>query len=71
MGAAAVLQARAAQQELERINSREREIFIKLLQMGVKEDDPDLNRVHKALLQWYRLDQRQREIKVLLDGGGL
>lgn len=59
-----------AQVDLERINSREREIFTRLIQMGVKEDDPDLNRVHRALIQWYRIDLRQREIMHILAGGG-
>mmetsp|Transcript_37541 Transcript_37541/g.83586 ORF Transcript_37541/g.83586 Transcript_37541/m.83586 type:complete len:288 (+) Transcript_37541:235-1098(+) len=55
--------AQTAQAELERLNKRERDIFMQLLQLGVKEDDPDLNDVHKALLKWYRLDARQREIE--------
>ena len=52
-----------ATKELERLNVREREIFEELIKMGVKEDDPDLNPVHKALLEWYRLDQKQAEIE--------
>ena len=46
---------------------REREIFEELIKMGVKEDDPDLNPVHKALLEWYRLDLKQTEIEMQLE----
>jgi FixJ family two-component response regulator len=52
-----------AHAELQRLTTREREIFEALIGMGVKEDDPDLNQVHKTLLKWYKLDMRQREIE--------
>ena len=51
---------------LEQINIKERGIFTSLIAMGVKEDDPDLNDVHRALLKWYRADIRQQEIIQLL-----
>ena len=51
---------------LEQINQKERTIFTNLLAMGVKEDDPMLNDVHKALLRWYRADLRQKDIMQLL-----
>ena len=57
----------AATAQLDELNKREREIFEELLRMGVKEDDPDLNEVHKALLQWYRLDLEQQEIELQLE----
>lgn len=66
MGAAAAAQQNAqhrqAQQEWDRLTVREREIFQALLSLGVTESDPDLNEVHRALLQWYRLEQRGHQI---------
>ena len=47
-------------------HQRERIIFSSLIAMGAKEDDPDLNDVHRALLKWYRADARQQEIIQLL-----
>lgn len=55
-----------AQVDLRRLNAREREIFETLIKMGVTDEDADLNDVHKALIKWYRLDVRQREIEVEL-----
>ncbi|GAX80778.1 hypothetical protein CEUSTIGMA_g8214.t1 [Chlamydomonas eustigma] len=60
----------AAHAELQRLTNREREIFEALIKMGVKDDDPDLNPVHKTLLKWYKLDTRQREIERELEALG-
>ena len=57
----------AASAQLDELNRREREIFEELVRMGVKDDDPDLNEVHKALLQWYRLDLEQQDIELQLE----
>ena len=58
-----VRQTMDAAEELKALNAREREIFEALVKGGVKDNDPDLNPVHKALLEWYRLDLKQQDIE--------
>ena len=58
-----IRQALDAADELKQLNIREREIFEALVKGGVKDDDPDLNPVHRSLLEWYRLDLKQQDIE--------
>ncbi|KAF5838663.1 hypothetical protein DUNSADRAFT_2427 [Dunaliella salina] len=51
------------QNYLNELNLREREIFTELINLGVDENSSDLSEVHRALLQWYKLDNREVAIE--------
>eukprot|EP00798_Chlamydomonas_sp_ICE-L_P031470 gene31470-6658_t len=71
----------SAESQLAQLNNRERQtptradapsvatglIFTELVKLGVRDDDPELNDVHRALLKWYRADLRQHALVAELE----
>ncbi len=65
MSETALMHKRLAAQndEFAQLHARERVIFETLVNMGVRDDDPDLNPVHRILLEWYRMDMEKQELE--------